>query len=123
MVYYGAYANASGLRQQNRRAREEDGGLVLWVSVEEEPTPFERRRRIRWAQLIAKVHLEDPLLCPECGHGMQIISFITDPPVIDRILRHLKWQPGEALLTSGRSPPAVLKVAESHPFVQSPHSA
>ncbi len=44
---------------------------------------------------------------------MQIISFITDPPVVDKILRHLKWRPGEALLPSGRSPPAELKVAES----------
>ncbi len=55
MVYFGAYANASGIR----------------------------------LQLIAKVYLESPLLCPECGHGMQIISFITDPPVVDRILQHL----------------------------------
>lgn len=32
------------------------------------------------ARLVAKVYLEDPLLCPECGHGTQIISFIIDPP-------------------------------------------
>ena len=115
VVYFGAYANASGIRLQHRRARQEDGGPVLWMSPEEEPTPFERRRRIRWQQLIAKVYLENPLLCPECGHGMQIISFITDSPVVDKILRHLKWRPGEAFLPNGRSPPAELKVAESLP--------
>ncbi|MFC1500729.1 hypothetical protein ACFL6T_06925 [Candidatus Zixiibacteriota bacterium] len=64
-----------------------------------------------------------PLLCPECGHGMQIISFITDPPVVDNILRHLKWRPGEAFLPNGRSPPAELKVAESLLPAQSPRSA
>ena len=122
VVYYGAYANASGIQQQHRHTREEGGGPVLWIPPDEEPTPFERRCRIQWARLIAKVYLEDPLLCPECGHGMQILSFITDPPVVDRILRHLKWQPGEALLPNGRSPPAVLKVAESLPSAQSPRS-
>ncbi len=123
VVYYGAYANASGVRLQHRRARQEDGGPALWMSPEEEPTPFERRRRTRWAQLIAKVYLEDPLLCPECRNQMHIISFITDPPVVDRILQHLKWRPGEALLPCGRSPPVILQVAESLPFTKSPRSA
>jgi len=44
---------------------------------------------------------------------MHIISFITDLPVIDRILRHLKWRPGESLVTSSRSPPELLAVAGS----------
>jgi len=59
------------------------------------------------------VWLEDPLLCPNCSGGMYIISFITDPPVVDRILRHLKWRPGDSLVTSSRSPPELLAVAES----------
>ncbi len=32
------------------------------------------------------------------GTGMQILSFITDPPVVDKILRHIKWYPGEPIL-------------------------
>ena len=43
---------------------------------------------------------------------MDILSFITDPPIVDRILRHLKWRPGESLVTSSRSPPELLAVAE-----------
>ena len=31
----------------------------------------------------------DPLLCPRCHTEMKIVSVITDPPVVDRILRHL----------------------------------
>jgi len=37
------------------------------------------------AQLIKKVWLEDPLLCPDCKGEMRIVSFITDPPVVDKI--------------------------------------
>lgn len=32
---------------------------------------------------------QDPLLRPRCGSAMRIISFITDRPVIDKILRHI----------------------------------
>ena len=43
--------------------------------------------RSTWARLIKKIFEADPLLCP-CGGRMRIISFITDPRVVDRILRH-----------------------------------
>lgn len=45
--------------------------------------------------------LPDPLLC-HCGHQMRVISFLTDPPVVDRILKHLELkEPG-----SQRGPPS-----------------
>jgi len=112
VIYYGAYANASVLQRKHRQAREGQGEASPWAPPAEEPTPFERRCRIRWAQLIQRVWLEDPLLCPNCGGQMHVISIITDPPVVDRILRHLKWKPGESLVTSSRSPPELLAVAE-----------
>ncbi len=34
VVYYGAYANASGIRQQHRRARQEGGRPVLWMPLD-----------------------------------------------------------------------------------------
>jgi hypothetical protein len=37
--------------------------------------------------LIKKIFEADPLLCT-CGGRMRIVSFITDPRVVDRILRH-----------------------------------
>lgn len=112
VVYYGIYANASRLGQFHRR-RAEDSESSVWIADLEEPTPFERQRRIRWAQLIQRVWLEDPLLCPNCGGKMHIIGFITDPPAVDRILQHLKWRPGDALQPGSRSPPELLAVAES----------
>jgi len=112
VVYYGAYANASRLRRSHRQSAEDSGDSVR-IPFPEEPTPFEQQCRLLWAQLIKQVWLEDPLLCPECGSDMRIISFITDPPEMDRILRHIKWQPGELLVPYIRPPPEILKVAES----------
>ena len=68
---------------------------------------------MNWAQLIRKVWATDPLLCPDCGAAMRILSVLTDPPVVDRILRHVGWRPGDPAPDLIRAPPAVLKVAES----------
>jgi hypothetical protein len=43
------------------------------------------------ARLIKRIFEVDPLLC-SCGAEMKIISFITDPRVVDRILRHRESQ-------------------------------
>ncbi len=43
-----------------------------------------------WAMLIKRVYEIDPMVCPQCGGEMNIVSFI-DPPqeaVIEKILRH-----------------------------------
>jgi len=108
VTYYGAYANASRHRRQKRASCGDNYGFVP-LSELEEPTPFELRRRILWAQLIKKVWLEDPLLCPECGGEMRIISFITKPSAVDKILRHIRWHPGKQLAPYIRPPPEMLK--------------
>ncbi len=43
-----------------------------------------------WAEMIKKVYEVDPLLYPQCGGEMKVISFIEDHKVIDRIIGHLK---------------------------------
>ena len=49
--------------------------------------------RRNWARLIKKVYEIDPLLCPKCQGNMKIISFIEEPEIIEKILRHLHlWQ-------------------------------
>jgi hypothetical protein len=47
--------------------------------------------RKRWANLIRRVHKTDPLVC-SCGGNLRVISFITEPKVIRRILDHLEIQ-------------------------------
>ena len=47
-----------------------------------------REARSTWARLIRKIFEADPLTCAACGARMRIVSFITDPRIVDRILRH-----------------------------------
>jgi hypothetical protein len=46
--------------------------------------------RRRWANLIRRVYEADPLVCPRCGAEMRVVSFITDPRVVKRIVDHLR---------------------------------
>jgi hypothetical protein len=44
--------------------------------------------------MIRQVYEVDPLVCPNCGGEMHIITFIIDQQVVDQILRHLRrFQP------------------------------
>jgi hypothetical protein len=54
---------------------------------ERDNADFSREARSTWARLLRKIFEVDPLVCA-CGARMQIVSFITDPRVVDRILRH-----------------------------------
>ncbi len=57
-----------------------------------------------WARLIRKVFEVDPLLCLKCGEKMKIISVITEPAVVDKIIRHLQKKASEDK-TATRAPP------------------
>jgi len=75
--YYGWYSHrARGARRER-------------VSEVVEQSPASSGRSRSWARLLRKIFEVDPLLCPQCGVEMQIVSVIEDAPVIDRILGHL----------------------------------
>ena len=61
--------------------------------------------RITWAKLSARLDEDFPLACPNCGGDVRLISFITQPGPIRKILEHV----GEALepphVTPVRGPP------------------
>jgi hypothetical protein len=61
--------------------------------------------RIAWAKLMARVGEAFPLECPNCGGDIRLISFITEPGPIQKILTHL----GEPLepppISPARGPP------------------
>jgi len=40
--------------------------------------------------MIRKVFEVDPLICPQCGGEMKVISFIENHKAIDRIIAYLK---------------------------------
>ncbi len=104
--YYGAYANR--LREAYAVAAEDacvsgpDVGEHVLVDPDD---AFAVARRQSWARLLARIFEVDPLLCPTCGEAMQIVGFIKEPALIDKILRHRK----QKQLTSpfeSRAPPA-----------------
>jgi len=98
--YYGYYSNKA--RGQRRRRQQCAAGItpVAVSAPEAEPDDFRRHCKRAWARLIRKVWAADPLACPQCGRSLRIISFIENPAVIEKILRHLKiWDSPE------RSPP------------------
>ena len=80
--YYGLYANAH--RGKIRKASLAAFPLRM---VEEELRPIPSKG---WAEMIRKVYEVDPMVCPQCGGTMNVISFLTDYSVVDRIINHLK---------------------------------
>jgi len=69
-------------------------------------TRLVRRAAARcWAMLLARIYECLPLACPECGKPMQIISFILDRPVIERILDHIGEPTVPPPVSPARAPP------------------
>ncbi len=63
-----------------------------------------RRLSMMWAMLIARIYEALPLLCPKCGEPMKIISFITEPEPINKILRHISEPTEPPPLSPARAP-------------------
>jgi hypothetical protein len=61
--------------------------------------------RIAWAKLLARVGEEFPLACPNCGGDIRLISFITDPGPIGKILTHLGEPLDPPRVSPARGPP------------------
>jgi hypothetical protein len=83
--FYGAYANRA--RISVPPADGQNTASPPANHPRQEDSDFSREARGMWARLIKKIFEADPLLCP-CGGRMRIVSFITDPRVVDRVLRH-----------------------------------
>jgi hypothetical protein len=83
--FYGAYSNRGRVPRAPARADNPDPGIS---AGERDNSDFSREARSTWARLIRKIFEADPLICGACGVRMRILSFITEPRVVDRILRH-----------------------------------
>lgn len=84
----------------------QEGHDALPTVLEPVATAQGRGKNSAWARWIQKVYEVDPLQCPECGAGMKVISFITDPEVIRKILEHLGlWLANARPVPRAHSPP------------------
>jgi hypothetical protein len=89
--YYGFYSCAArGKRLRDQRGGEDPAHAVQ--PAEPLPPPDTAAMRKRWADLLRRVYEVDPLVCPRCAGTMRVVSFITQPAVIRRILEHLSRQ-------------------------------
>jgi len=90
---YGVYSSrALGERRKRARGKELAAGIGATVSFYEpltEADEFAKRRRQSWARLIQKIWEVSPLTCSRCGAEMRVVSVITEPVVIDKILKHI----------------------------------
>jgi hypothetical protein len=87
--FYGAYSNRA--RVSRSSAVGETAGPAAEAGAEKNNSDLSREARSTWARLLRKIFEVDPLVC-QCGARMRIVSFITDPRVVDRILRHRESQ-------------------------------
>jgi hypothetical protein len=83
--FYGAYSNCGRVVFANAAGDSADPGGQ--ADEARDNSDFSREARSTWARSVRKIFEADPLTCA-CGGRMRIISFITNPRVIDRILRH-----------------------------------
>lgn len=105
--YYGAYANRAK-RARAERPTVEVTPVSPTVLAATTPDPatdttdttdvdeHTRERRRTWARMLRHIFEVDPLVCAKCGGEMRVISVITDPPVVQRILQHLEKKAAHA---------------------------
>jgi hypothetical protein len=101
--YYGAASSTIWRGGRNGRLAKNAGGAGNAAEGDEssagpaapgeaEESAYVKARRRTWAQLLARVYGVDALKCRRCGKRMKIIAFLTDPEVVEEILRHTgKW--------------------------------
>ena len=89
---WGFYSNASRGKRRVNSELDKPPDPEANELVEQDADGWRRRRRLTWAKLIQKVYEIDPLLCRFCGTEMKIISFITEYPVINKILTHIEFE-------------------------------
>ena len=64
-------------------------GLGEAEDADPDPSPLRLAAARCWALLLVRIYECLPLLCPSCHRPMRIIAFLEDPPVVEKILRHI----------------------------------
>ncbi len=78
------------------------------ATASDDNKPAAMSRRIRWAQLIKRVFKKDLETCPHCGGRRVLIAFITDAPVVHKILSHVGLPTDTPPVAAARAPPQLV---------------
>jgi hypothetical protein len=77
-----------------------------------------------WAMLLARIYEVLPLHCPHCGSEMRIISLVSEPEPIKRVLEHIGEASTPPPISRARAPPiAEADLDQSIPDVWLPEHA
>ncbi len=87
--YHGVFAPSSPLRKQVAANVQKQLDIVPKTMLE---TVDNVRKASRgWAALISRIYEVDPLTCSSCSKKIKIMTFVTHPEEIRRILRGIGW--------------------------------
>jgi len=102
--YYGHYSHVARARRRQAENDAGSGALSTGGVLADDDVSRAARRRLRrqWAALIRRIYEADPLVCT-CGAPMRVLSFITEPPVVRKILEHFERSGRDP----ARAPPAL----------------
>jgi hypothetical protein len=78
---------------------EHDEGTPPWP---EDPT---RPRRIPWADLLRRVYRNEVMVCDWCGGKREVLAYVSEEAVTQRILRHLGLPDAPVVPAPARGPP------------------
>ena len=98
-------AGPAGATLQVLQEAQQKMGLEEAVTEPASGGRFRKTAARCWAMLLARVYECLPLQCPHCGQPMRIIAFVLEPPVVERILRHIGEPTEPPALLPARSPP------------------
>ncbi|MDA0667881.1 MAG: transposase [Planctomycetota bacterium] len=101
LTYHGVLAPAASWRDSIVPADPDDSPTGCPHSENERPP----RRWGTWAELMKRAFEVDVLVCTHCGGARKLISLITDPAVIRRIVAHLKLPLDFPMVAPPRAPP------------------
>jgi hypothetical protein len=91
--YYGVYSSrARHFRKKRGLSLGAPAGHSNQDGSPDEPTLSSKQRaalRKSWAKLLWRVYEVDPLTC-SCGGRLRVVSFITEPKLVRKILAHLR---------------------------------
>jgi hypothetical protein len=71
-----------------------------------------------WATLLARIYECCPLVCPDCGHEMRVIAFVTEPNSVKALLQHLGLPTEPPPVAPARGPPLEDAAIEQRPEVE-----
>ncbi|MCT2530276.1 hypothetical protein N2382_05330 [SAR92 clade bacterium H921] len=58
-----------------------------------------------WAMLLARIYDVFPLVCPQCGGSMRVLSVVTDIQSVEKILTHINEPIDAPVMMPARWPP------------------